>query len=327
MHEMKLNFMNLNNENDTIKFYDDRYSKGYMEEWPIEKKQRVLELIKSLNLPETGDALDYGCGNGVFTGVIKQALPRWNVYGVDISSKAVDNAKKRYPNCLFFLPSDVRFSGKRFDFLFTHHVLEHVNDVSETWHEINGYLKKKSSILHVLPCGNRGSFEYTLCMLRKDGIDRYSGNRFYFEDKSHLRRLTTKQMNNFAIQHDLELVFDYYSNQLYGALDWITLLSPALILNMTNPRKAISKLSVLKLACLCIVFMLIKLMRFPANTIDYKKEKMKYYKYYSLFLMLLVFYPLSKLINIYLQHMSNSEWKNERSKKNGSEMYLYYKRN
>ena len=308
----------------TAEFYDDWYASGYMDEWPAHKKERIFEIIKTLNLPKTGDALDYGCGNGEFTAVLKQALPKWNVYGADISSIAVDNAKNRYPNCLFFLPSDVRFSGKRFDFLFTHHVLEHVYDVSQTWHEINGYLKKDSSILHVLPCGNKGSFEYNLCMLRKDGFDRESGNKFIFEDESHLRRLTTKQMNNFAIQHDLELVFDYYSNQLYGALDWITLLSPSLILNMTNPRKAKNNILALKLACLCILFMLIKLMRFPANTIDYKKGKMKHYNYYSLFLMLLIFYPFSKLTNSYLLYKSNAEWQNKRTNKNGSEMYLYY---
>lgn len=318
--------MNLSDENDTIKFYDDRYCKGYMEEWPIEKKQRVLEVIKGLNLPETGDALDFGCGNGVFTDVIKQALPKWNVYGVDISSIAIDNAKKRYPNCLFFLPSDVSFSDKRFDFLFTHHVLEHVHDVSETWHGINSYLKGKASILHILPCGNKGSFEYKVCLLRKDGINKNMEDKFYFEDISHLRRLNTDQMNRFAVKYGFNLDVDYYSNQFYGATDWITLSSPLFILDMANPMKAKDIISAIKLVCLCILFLLIKFMRFPANTIDYKRDKMKGYKYYFLFLMLLIFYPFSKMTNIYLQYKSNSEWHNERSKKTGSEMYLYYKR-
>ncbi len=311
----------------TVELYDDLYASGYLsDEWPAHKKARIFEIIKTLNLPKTGDALDYGCGNGEFTTVLKQALPKWNVYGADISSVAVDIARKRYSDCSFLLTSDIHLVNNEFGFLFSHHVLEHVDDVARAWREIAQYLKKHASILYILPCGNQGSFEYNLCMLIKNGIDIDSGGRFYFEDQSHLRRLTTEQMNDFAFQHDLELVFDYYSNQLYGALDWITLLSPSLILNMTNPRQAKSNISALKLACLCIVFMLIKLMRFPANTIDYKKEKMKYYKYYTLFLMLFIFYPFSKLTNIYLQNMSNSEWKNERTKKNGSEMYLYYKK-
>jgi SAM-dependent methyltransferase len=297
-----------------------------MEEWPVEKKQRVSEVIKSLHLPETGEALDFGCGNGVFTNVIKQALPKWNVYGVDISSIAVENARKRYSDCSFFLPSDVSLNNKQFDFVLTHHVLEHVHDVSEAWRKINSYGKAKASILHILPCGNQGSFEYNLCMLRKDGIDRGAGGRFVFEDKGHIRRLTTKQVNDFAAQYDLELAVDYYSNQFYGALDWITSSSPVFILEMTNPRQAKDKISALKLIFLRITLLTIKVMRFPANTIDYKRNKMKKCKYYFCFLAFFLLYPFSKLMNIFFEHMSNLEWSKEKSKKNGSEMYLYYKR-
>lgn len=46
MPEMKCDSMNLNNESDTIKFYDDRYSKGYMEEWPIEKNSGFWRLLR-----------------------------------------------------------------------------------------------------------------------------------------------------------------------------------------------------------------------------------------------------------------------------------------
>jgi len=298
-----------------------------MEEWPIEKKQRVLEVIKSLNLPETGDALDFGCGNGEFTGVLKQALPKWNVYGVDISSIAVNNAKKRHPDCSFFLPSDILLMNKNFDFLFSHHVLEHVDNIDKAWGEIDRYLKKQASSLHILPCGNQESFEYNLCMLKKDGIERDSGDRFFFEDISHLRRLNTDQMNCYAVKYGFNLDVDYYSNQFYGAIKWITQESLSFILGMTNTKKATDLFSAFKLICLRIILLIIKFMRFPANTIDYKRKSMKSYRYYFLFSMLLIFYPFSKFTNSCLQYMSNSEWKSERSKKNGSEMYLYYKRN
>lgn len=318
--------VNLHDESEITKFYDDRYCSGYMEEWPIEKKQRIFELITGLNLPEWGEALDFGCGNGEFTGVLRRYLPKWNIYGADISSIAIENAQKRHPDCLFLLTPDLSLTNKKFDFLFSHHVLEHVENIDKSWREIDRYLKKQSSGLFVLPCGNQGSFEYNLCIQRIDGIATDLQGRFAFEDESHLRRLTTEQMNNFAFQYNFELVFDYYSNQFHGALDWITLLSPVLILSMVNPKKAKNKLAALKLACLGIVLVLIKLIRFPANTIDYNKGRMKKYQYYLLFLILLIFYPLSKLTNIFLRSMSNSEWKNKRSEKNGSEMYLYYKR-
>lgn len=318
--------MNIANGIETIKFYDNRYDNGYMDEWPAEKKQRVYQLIKNLNLPENGNALDFGCGNGIFTNIIKQALPKWEVYGIDISSIAIENANKRYPHCSFYLSSKTNNNDKRFDFLFTHHVLEHVCDLPETFKEINNYLKEKSSILHILPCGNKGSFEHGICLLNKNGINTKVGNKFVFEDISHLRRLDTKQMNDYAGQYGFSLCVDYYCNQFFGAFDWITLLSPALILEMTSPKNAKDKISALKLTLLSIIILTIKIARFPSNTIDYNRERMKSSKYYFLFIVLLIFYPLSKLTNICLKHMSNSEWKDKKNSKNGSEMYLYYKR-
>jgi len=314
------------NKSNLVEFYDDRYSKGYMEEWPVEKRQRIFEIVKSLPLPSTGEVLDFGCGNGVFTDAIKQALPGWKVYGMDISSNAIGNASTRYPNCFFFVGTDKRFNAKQFDFLFTHHVLEHVIDLPGVWNEINGYMKEKASILHILPCGNKGSFEHKICLLNKCGIDKNKGNKFFFEDVSHLRRLNTEPMNNLAAQHGLNLNLDYYSHQFYGALNEITLLSPGLIFNMTNPKNSKDIISALKLTCLFFLLLTIKIIRFPANTIDYKRKKMKSYKYYLSFLFLLLLYPFSKLTNIFIKHKANSEWINKKEDKKGSEMYLYYKR-
>jgi glycosyltransferase involved in cell wall biosynthesis/SAM-dependent methyltransferase len=307
-------------------FYDDWYGRGYMDEWPIAKKKRVFELIRSLGLPQTGAILDYGCGNGVFTAVLKQALPLWQVYGNDISAVAIANAKERQADCSFYLASDPGLRGIKFDFLFSHHVLEHVDDIAGTWREMAGYLKERGSSLHILPCGNQGSFEQRLCLSRKDGIDRAAGNRFGFEDKSHLRRLTTEQMNIYAGHYDLRPVFGYYSNQFYGALDWITLSSPLFILALADPRQAKDIFSALKLTGLCVSLLLIKFLRFPANTIDQKKRIMGLYRYSLLSLALLIFYPLSKSVNVSLRFMSEREWKKHKNNQRGSEMYLYYTR-
>ena len=332
--KINIDTFNLANEEEAVQFYDQRYSKdwttthakGYMEGWPIEKKQRIAELIKELNLPSTGEALDFGCGIGEFTEVLKQCLPGWNIYGVDISPNAVDDAKKLYSDCGFFVLSDLRGMNKKFDFLFSHHVLEHVDDIDKTWSEMDRYLNEKGSVLHVLPCGNEGSFEHYLCLLRKDGIDHNFGNRFAFEDKSHLRRLTSQQMDSHARKYDLKPVFGYYANQLYGSLDWISLLSPGLILDLTSPHKGKNIISKCQLMFFCGLFQGLKILRFPANAIEHKKGIMKSHKYYSLFIILMLFYPFSKLLNVCLRSMSDWEWKNRRNKKNGSEMYLYYKR-
>ena len=160
-------------------FYEERFKKGYMSDWDFITKERVYNVIKNLSLPEIGTALDFGCGTGVFTDVLKKALPKWKIYGTDISAEAINNAKSRYPACDFFI-SDKSKPEFKFDFLFTHHVLEHVYDISKTINEINLFLKPLSFVLHIFPCGNEGSYEYNICKLRTDGISRNMEGRFFF---------------------------------------------------------------------------------------------------------------------------------------------------
>ena len=180
-----------------VEFYQERYADGYLEDWPIDKKQRIIEVIRSLNLPKKGEAIDFGCGNGALTMVIKQALPTgWCVYGVDISEIAVENAKKRFPECTFYAHGDIDYLDKKFDFVFTHHVLEHVFNLSQAIDDINNHLKNDGALLHILPCGNEGSFEHSIVILRKDGIDRAAEDRFFYEDAGHIRRLNTKNLSD-----------------------------------------------------------------------------------------------------------------------------------
>ncbi len=115
----------------SLDFYKARYAHGYMDQWPIEKQHRVFEVVRGLNLPAQGNALDFGCGNGVFTEVIRRTLPGWTVYGTDISETAIRNAAQRYPKCRFFVLEDGNSADKKFNFLFTHHVLEHVYSLTD----------------------------------------------------------------------------------------------------------------------------------------------------------------------------------------------------
>jgi trans-aconitate methyltransferase len=127
--------------------YDKRYDQGYNPLWPLFRKQRIFKLIQELNLPQTGKALDFGCGRGEFTEIIKQALPEWDICGVDLSSVAVEDAKKRCPDCSFLLLSELGSKNKDFDFIFSNHVLEHVEDLENTFSLLKKILKPDSSLL------------------------------------------------------------------------------------------------------------------------------------------------------------------------------------
>lgn len=94
--------INLYEESESKYFYESRYLKWYMEDWPQEKKERIIELIEALKFKKYGEILDFWCWNGVFSNLLKSILPNWKIYGCDISETAIKNASLRFPNCIFF---------------------------------------------------------------------------------------------------------------------------------------------------------------------------------------------------------------------------------
>jgi len=317
---------NLYNKESSIAFYEDRYANGYMDDWPVEKKQRIFNLIRSLPLPEHGTAVEFGCGNGVFTEVIRQALPKWEVYGTDISTLAIQTAKKRYPLCHFFVNADKGYSHQRFDFLLTHHVLEHVYDLEMVTNEMTDMMKEtQGKMLHILPCGNPASFEYKLCQMRIDGINTAMKNRFFFEDEGHVRRLNTDQLSEALAKYNFTLQQGWYSNQYYGAIKWITDYDQSFINNLTDYKKANSIVHKLQLLWLRGKLLLIKKAKLKAS----KKPKLS--SATSILnrfrhRILRIQYKVARYITTYYDNQANREWETRCMQPNGSEMYLFFTR-
>ena len=309
-------------------FYDDRYSKGYMGDWDLKKKLKVLEIIRELNLAKTGIALDFGCGNGVWSAIIKKALPDWKVFGTDISSQAISNAKRLFPHLTFFELTDERQFHEKFDFLFSHHVIEHVFDINTTFNTIDKFLKTSASMLHILPCGNSGSLESRLGMLVKDGIDKQSGCLFY-EDPGHMRKLDTRQMNVLAAKHGFTLSKASYSHHYWAAIKGITDGAPQFILKITNPKIARDEESQAELKKLRNNLLRINILRLPA--MSFERLKHRQHRHYTLpskimDLFLASFLIFSYSINSSITLKAEKEWDLCRNKENGGEMYLYYRR-
>jgi SAM-dependent methyltransferase len=287
----------------------------------------VVEVLRSLQLPATGKALDFGCGNGVFTRIIKDVFPAWEVYGVEISQVAVDNAKRKFPDCHFFNATETAAHQHQFDFLFSHHVIEHVQDLRETFDTINSYLKPVSSQLHILPCGNEGSYEHSICLLKKNGIEKDKDNRFFFEEPGHLRRLNTME---FAAQEKnigFSLERDFYSNQRDGAINWITKSSPRFVKKLTDSSDAINPEAAAKLKELRK-----KLVPLTYRQFAYAKYwgiNSKWHKKLSDRIKLAILYipaMLSKPLYMSIQEKAHDEWKAHKTEKNGSEMFLFFTR-
>lgn len=308
-------------------FYDDRYQHGYMDEWPAEKKRKLCTILQALQLPETGEALDFGCGNGILTDIIRQALPSWKVYGTDISGNAVANARTRYPACTFFEADSPELTHRKFDLVFTNHVFEHVFNVREVFMQMDAYLKPEAAMVHFLPCGNGGSYEHGICRLRKDGINSARENRFFYEDAGHLRRLTTDEFCRLCAETGFHLHKEFYSNHYYEAIDWITRSHHKFVLMFSDTSQACNEDARRTLRRERIRLLCLTALRLPARIVEkvlHKRERKPLH--YVLLLMGLPLYVVSSPIDRYWKRKAREEWDSRKAERNGSEMCLYFKR-
>jgi ubiquinone/menaquinone biosynthesis C-methylase UbiE len=311
----------------SVSFYEDRHAHGYMDGyWPLQKKQQILDVLTDLQLPQNGEVLDFGCGNGELTEVISKALPKWNVYGTDISRNALEKAKEKYPEHTFFSADSDEFAGKKFDLLFTNHVLEHVYNLPQIIEEMNHYLKPGAFMLHCLPCGNEGSFEYNVCLLRKGGINPELENRFFFEDVGHVRRLTTDQLSKLWAEKGLVLIKGYYGNQYYGSIEWITRSGPDFVRMFTDTAQSVNEQAKRSLKVLKYKLLVIAVLRSFAIGLKHRLNRPnKNIKNYIYILGALPLYVFSKPMDLYCEHKSLEEWHKRKMEQNGSEMYLIFK--
>jgi SAM-dependent methyltransferase len=307
--------------------YDARYTRGYMDGWSAERKQRIFDLVRGLDLPEVGTALDFGCGNGLLTDVIRRALPpAWQVWGTDISGVAVNNARAWFPQCRFFTAAEGH-AGRRFDLVFTHHVLEHVEDLGGTLAELDAMTAERATIVHILPCGNEGSLEHTICRLRSGGIDPERGNRFFYEEPGHLRRLTTAQLSEAYLDRGFRLVGAQYANHHAGAIEWITQSGPSFVFSFMDPSAALDDKAREALSQLRRMILGLWLVRYPAAFVD-TRLRTRSRRWWELVLLPvgLLCYPVSKPVDVVVKRWALAEWRDRRSDPSGSEMYLSFRR-
>ena len=318
----------LRDEGRAKQFYDERYQEGYMQDWwPDAKKRRVVQVLRSLGLPETGLAIDFGCGDGVFTDLIHRALPGWEAWGTDLSDVAVGKARARFPACRFCSSDELARSGQLFDLLFTHHVLEHVSDLPATLRRMAAMTKDLSAMVHILPCGNTGSLERQICELRTDGIDPALDDRFFYEDPGHLRRLTTDRLADHLSPHGFKLVRGYYAYQYWGAIDYFTGQEPYLVASLTDLAHARDAGARRRLRRLVGPLRRVAACRRMVR----RYEKWRYrsrrplHQYLAMAVCLPAYVPC-KLVDRSVRRRACNEWDRCRDNPGGSEMYLTFRR-
>lgn len=96
--------------------------------------------------------LDFGCGEGLFAWLLTHKVKI--VYAFDVDPRKIGEAKKRFPEVQFFCGQPgqrLPFPNSFFDAIVTSHILEHVQNESETIHEITRILKPRGTLYIVSP--------------------------------------------------------------------------------------------------------------------------------------------------------------------------------
>jgi hypothetical protein len=218
-------------------------------------------------------------------------------------------------------------SGKKFNLLFTHHVIEHVYNVDDTLADMDKLVYSASRMLHILPCGNKGSFEHSICLLKKDGVNQKLNNRYFFEEEGHIRRLNTEQMCSMFEKYGYRLEKDFYANQYHGAIKWIISEDMNFINKFTDSSNAINPAAADRLKKLRNKLIFFHYAQKYGSVVSRKKNKInKSLKDYLIMIVgivpCLVCYP----IMLHIKNRTIQEWNNFKRYKNGSEMYLYFVR-
>lgn len=330
----------LHTETATRAFYEERYRSGYMDHWDRDKRAVVAELLAGLELPPDARILDFGCGTGVFTELICQVYPGAEVHGCDPSQAALRQASSRKTaiRCFALNEENLERHAGTFDLVFTHHVLEHVVDLATTAGQIDAMLKFGGRMLHILPCGNEGSLHHRICGFYQDGIERHAGNRFFFEDRGHLRRLTTAELSAAFAAHGFRIERAAYAGHFWGAIRFITEGSYGEIRELLDPSRARAG-SRSKVIAWLVPMMVLFAARAPVLALNGVRHLLQRFasgtRQVTLRRILLILCVLPVALPLFLPSMAvdrlirwlaRREWRLHRDRPNGAEMMVVFER-
>ena len=121
----------------------------------IAHRKRLLSLALTRFLPPNqrmARMLDAGCGNGEFTGYIKQL--GLDVTGIDIAAPAIERARTSFPDIVFHtasLEDQLPFPDMEFDAVWCTEVLEHIFDIHACLSEFNRVLHQGGILIVTTP--------------------------------------------------------------------------------------------------------------------------------------------------------------------------------
>ena len=120
----------------------------------IKRLQFIIHALKR-HIPTGGGVLDVGCGNGIISrGVGREGF---NVYGIDVSEKAIEKARAltQLPNVTFDVISaeQLAATGKKYEAVICSEVLEHLDHPEKLLHTLYQSLTDEGILIVTVPNG------------------------------------------------------------------------------------------------------------------------------------------------------------------------------
>ena len=115
------------------KYYSSSISNGW---WCISRRGIILNLIKKYASNKENKILEIGCASGELILELEKNGYN-NIYGVDVSSVAIEQCKKKQFDVFVMDGTNISAINKKFDIIIASDVLEHIEDDSfalKEWH-------------------------------------------------------------------------------------------------------------------------------------------------------------------------------------------------
>jgi trans-aconitate 2-methyltransferase len=118
-----------------------------------------MDLLKEIEIKETENILDIGCGDGKITALLSKLALNGTVLGIDLSSEMIKFASEKFektdhPN-LSYQQKDARELDfeNRFDTIFSSYALHWVIDFEDFMEKVFKAVKKNGKIIFTIPLG------------------------------------------------------------------------------------------------------------------------------------------------------------------------------
>lgn len=121
--------------------------------WHSHKIRLAKNILSKLDFK---NCLDIGCASGYMVSQIANLFPLANYTGIDIYDKAINYARKTYPNIDFEIASadKLPFLNGAFEIILFYETIEHVENPQECLKEISRVLKRNGTLILTMDSGS-----------------------------------------------------------------------------------------------------------------------------------------------------------------------------